>query len=212
MKNSKAYGLEDVNLSLPFNTCTVLLYHSIKDFKKESNMGFHTDLKFSKNGSFRHNMNSQKENTVTVIVTFGNHRIIKWRQRMLDENNKWITNKNFDIISMILKHGDITILHPKDETPHLNEKLGTKVIYEHGKILVEDNCSSVGYVFRVVVTEGLFNTDSNLLYFSREEMEIERKGWSSERELKRSALYSTVQYNKYHELMKNNFSSIIFKT
>jgi len=212
MKNSKAYGLEDVNLSLPFNTCTVLLYHSIKDFKKESNMGFHTDLKFSKNGSFRHNMNSQKENTVTVIVTFGNHRIIKWRQRMLDENNKWITNKNFDIISMILKHGDITILHPKDETPHLNEKMGTKVIYEHGKILVEDNCSSVGYVFRVVVTEGLFNTDSNLLYFSREEMEIERKSWSSERELKRSALYSTVQYNKYHELMKNNFSSIIFKT
>ena len=171
-------------------------------------MGFHIDIKYSKNGKFRPKINSQMENTVTVIVTIGKDRIINWRQKLFNSYGSWSINPDFEL-SMVIKHGDITILHPNDETPHYTDILGKQIIYEHGKISLSSDCNSVAYVFRVVTTEALFNCVSNKLHISNEDYAKYCNSMLSKKGILQTKLYSTVNINKYHHLMKDAFSSTI---
>ena len=58
--NHDLLGLSSLDLSYDFNSCSVLLYHKMNGIKDVSTMGFHTDLKYSKNRSIY---------TLTVVLS-----------------------------------------------------------------------------------------------------------------------------------------------
>ena len=69
-ENINGLQLNSADLSYPFNSCTVLLYHTLLDVKKESSMGWHCDSKYSLGGKFKENSNGQTYNTVVVIFNW----------------------------------------------------------------------------------------------------------------------------------------------
>ena len=119
--NCKEFQLQSADLSKPFNSCTVLLYHTLMGVKKESSMGWHCDSKYSLSGSFNQNSNGQTYNTVVVIFTVGEERFLQWRKRMtkINENGRkyYEVCPNFEATS-VLESGSICILNPRDKIPH----------------------------------------------------------------------------------------------
>ena len=74
--NCDEFQLRSADLSQPFNSCTVLSYHTLLDVKKESSMGWHCDSKYSLAGKFKENSNGQTYNTIVVIFTIGEDRYL----------------------------------------------------------------------------------------------------------------------------------------
>ena len=120
-KNKYELNLENVDLSNNFNTCTLLLYHTLADIKKESSMGWHCDSRYSVSGNFSAKLNGQMYNTPVVIFTIGKSRLLKWRKRFTIRNpnghGSFEIEKGFEI-EMLLQEGNFLILNPKDEEPH----------------------------------------------------------------------------------------------
>ena len=61
----------------PFNHCVKLLYISKLNIKTESSLGYHCDIMYNNDGCSMINQNEQTENTLTVMFTFGDQRILK---------------------------------------------------------------------------------------------------------------------------------------
>ena len=57
VQNQLLLDLESVDLSKSFNSCTILMYHSLKGYKSESSMGWHCDSKYSTGGKFKEKYN-----------------------------------------------------------------------------------------------------------------------------------------------------------
>ena len=74
------YGYSKMSLSNPFNHCVKLIYISKNKIKEESSLGYHCDIVYNNDGCYMINQNEQIENTPTVIFTFGDKRILKWRR------------------------------------------------------------------------------------------------------------------------------------
>ena len=89
--NQVSLKLDDVDLSHDFNSCGVLLYHKVEGLKKQSSLGMHCDMKYSKEGEFN-NSNIIRENTPIIIVTIGKERVLKWTRRMSTLNKKESVN------------------------------------------------------------------------------------------------------------------------
>ena len=79
--NRDELQLSDVELDKSFNSCTVLLYHELSDYKNESSMGWHCDSKYSLDGKFIDKMNGQVYNTALVIFLIGSGSLLKWRKK-----------------------------------------------------------------------------------------------------------------------------------
>ena len=89
----------DIDISHPFNHCVKLLYISKEDIKLESSLGFHCDVSYTNKGTYKTKQNSQIENTPTVIFTFGDDRVLRWRRKklILQKNGykAWATDKEW---------------------------------------------------------------------------------------------------------------------
>ena len=69
LHHQKNLNFVKLDLSKKFNHCTLLVYN-------KSKMGWHTDFKYNKKGEYISSMNSQVEDTATVIVTLGHDRVV----------------------------------------------------------------------------------------------------------------------------------------
>ena len=68
-------NMDSVDLSVPFNHCTILLYYCSNDLKRESVINHHCDCTFSvHNGNYVPSANSQVQNTPTIIYSLGGSR------------------------------------------------------------------------------------------------------------------------------------------
>ena len=94
-------------------------------------MCMHTDVKYTNDGTFRDGINTQKNNTVTLIFTIGHDRYLKWQRHEMNKNKKWSIDSNFSLL-MLLKNGNFVILHPHDECPHGHLVSNIKCKYHHG--------------------------------------------------------------------------------
>ena len=47
LSNREYFNLDSVDLSEPFNHCTVLIYYADKDTGRKSSMGFHSDCTYN---------------------------------------------------------------------------------------------------------------------------------------------------------------------
>ena len=80
-QNSVLYGLEEVDLIHDFNSCAVLLYHSLEDIKTGSSIGWHYDTKYKPDGTYSKG-NAIMYNTPIIIVIIGEKRTLSWRKRV----------------------------------------------------------------------------------------------------------------------------------
>mmetsp|Transcript_564 Transcript_564/g.1116 ORF Transcript_564/g.1116 Transcript_564/m.1116 type:complete len:251 (+) Transcript_564:773-1525(+) len=155
----------------PFNHVTILMYYqkSLDEKKnhKRKLLEFHTDNVYSTNGLFVNNKNSQKEKTVTAILTLGNERVLKFQKQLLVDNDEtgkqiWEGCGGEDSFCSYfrLSNGSLFVLHPNDEIPKIRKELDsenmdcTKSRFRHGGIdaFKARNKLSVALVFRNVTT------------------------------------------------------------
>ena len=212
--NVEKLDLQDVDLCHDFNTCSVLLYHAINNIKKESSMGWHCDSKHSLSGNFSKLTNGQLINTPVVIFTIGQGRLLKWRRRFTkwkDNGRKsWQVDKS-TMHHMLLKHGDICILNPKDEKPHIDHLSQEEVHYQHGNTKVTKDDISIAFVFRVSPHVALCRKDNNSVVLPDnmlEGIQIEEE-FSKVTQADRIAQYEGFDKDEYHSLMKKHFKSIL---
>ena len=197
--NKNTYGLQTVDLSNGFNSCTILLYHSIKGTKDVSSMGMHTDVKYTNAGMFRNCANTQKENTATVIFTIGQNRFLKWQKHNLTSTNKWSVDQSFGF-QMLLQNANFVILHPNDERPHVDNMTKQTCKFHHGVRIVKKN-TSVSFVFRVVTSVAKFRLCDNTIV-------DHGVPFNEVKEIERQRLYKSIEIKQYHNDIKHAMSAV----
>jgi hypothetical protein len=116
---------------LPFTSAVVVTYMG------EMMIQPHCDQRYSPDGAFIDNQNSQERDTATVILVIGDSRCLEFElyQQRISKQQK-VTPKvggHFD-----LKHGSLFILHPSDETPSVRHSLE-----EYSRTFFKHSCKGV---------------------------------------------------------------------
>jgi len=167
VNNKKYFKLDDANLDLPFNHCTVLVYYAGKSLKNHARMGMHSDCVYSvHNGCYVKKDNSQVQNTPTVVYSLGDSRSLNWirRQRISTTNGRtvWKCDKNFNI-KYPLSTDSVTIVNTLDEDPEYISLDGSKYQYQHGDVNVSKDQLSIGIVFRTVHSTAVYDTTNSCI-------------------------------------------------
>ena len=202
IENKNLLCLDGIDLSQCFNSCTILLYHRIPGTKESSSMGFHTDVKYTNQGKYSEKRNSISKDTVTVIYTIGDSRVLNWRQKIIKDGKNVYVNDNWSL-SMTLNEGELLILNPKDECPHVNKEMNGSIKYEHGKVRIAKDRCSIAFVFRVCNKFENFNkVDNRMLVESKDGNDNSSLALTNE-------LYKSVDVEQYHTKLIDAFISII---
>ena len=193
-------NLEGLDLNKNFNSCTVLIYNSGDNIKKQSSMGWHCDTKYRKNGVFQPSLNCQVKNTSTIILSLGDERILNWRRRKLIKNEQgkmvWIIDKSW-VGSMSMNKDSMLLLNPLDEQPHFIDSFGYYYQYQHGNVKTTGDTMSFALVFRVVDEYYYYDIITNRmidLNFSQERNTIDDQQI-------RLKLYKNFNKKKHHNLL-----------
>ena len=139
--HQKNLNFVKLDLSKKLNHCTLLVYN-------KSKMGWHTDFKYNNKGEYTSSMNSQVEDTATVIVTLGHDRLLNWRRRVKNTidikgiSNNWIIDKSW-CGSMLMSPSFITVLHALDEKRRNLHNTIYDVQYQHGNVVVPEDSMSI---------------------------------------------------------------------
>ena len=70
---------------------------SLSGVKEKSDMGFHTDVKYDKKGVYCDKVNCQLDNTSTIVVTMGKDKVLKWRQKVMNDKGYFEHNTEFNL-------------------------------------------------------------------------------------------------------------------
>ena len=206
--NVDAFNFNDLDLSRIFNSCTVLIYNCGDDLKKDANMGWHTDVKYNNSGNFIKNINSQVENTPTVIVSLGDERLLNWRRRVKVKNDKgnwvWQIDSSWSG-TMSMTRKSIVVLHPLDEKPHKMGDGQTIINYQHGNVKVTgDKCSMV-LVYRVVNEYCWYALVNNYMI----NCNLKNEKNYNRNVMARASLYFKFNNAKYHNLVVEQFKKVM---
>ena len=99
---------------------------------------------------------------------------------------------------MLLEEGNILILHPNDECPHIDLTSGDKIKFEHGNVNIGKNLCSIVFVFRVVSNSHAFDKNNKLLIESKDSNSLYRD------QVIMDNLYKGFNIEKYHTEKKKN--------
>jgi len=210
ISNKDKFKLQNVDLSNSFNSCTILLYHALPNYKQQSSMGWHCDSKYSTTGKFIEKLNGQKYNTPVVIFTIGKERLLKWRKRFTHKRSNGY--KSFEIETnseeeMLMKEGNVCLIHPNDEEPHLDILSNKMVHFQHGDTKVNKNNISIAFVFRVSVHQCICNIHNNKVILPKKVSDIitckEKNGVVNQNDRKEK--YKEIDISNYHNTLKSHF-------
>ena len=82
--NKTLLNMNGVNMSKKINHCSVILYYTRVNLKKNFSLGSRSDCIYSPiNGKFVTNSNFQMENTPAVIYSTGTSRNLYWKRRKI---------------------------------------------------------------------------------------------------------------------------------
>ena len=190
ISNRSILNLEEVNLDNHFNHMTLLTYYSSSDSNRKSSMGYHSDMFYNlKDGLYDARRNSQVQNTVTVVLSIGDNRTLKWKRRFIGNRKGiskagvvtnrrvWVDDDTFNTC-FELGNSTVTIINPLDEDPLYNTEGSVKTQYLHGGVNVSGDKLAFGFVYRFVMgqasysdithrmltTDAVPNDDYNKLY------------------------------------------------
>ena len=213
-KNVDNFQLQMADLRQSFNSCSMLLYHTLLDVKKESSMGWHCDGKYSLSGKFKKNSNGQGYNTVVAIFTIGSDGFVQWRMRMTKKNEKGRTcytiNSDFQL-QALLESGSIFILNPRDEMPHDLNGSKYKVHYQHGNVRITKEQTSVAFVFRVSPHACTCNATTNAVVLdeaTKEKIRLKELNGHINME-QRQMQYDKLDVKSYHNKMIAKFKDVM---
>ena len=167
LKNKSYFKLDDANLDLPFNHCTVLMYYAGDSLKSNAKLGMHSDCVYSaQNGTYIHKDNSQVQNTPTVVYSLGDTRLLHWnrRKRISSINGRtiWESDEEFKT-TYPLSTDSVTIVNTLDEDPEYTSLDGSKYQYQHGDVNVNKDQLSIGIVFRTVNSTALYDPTNHCI-------------------------------------------------
>ena len=214
--NKKKLDLELADLSNDFNSCTILLYHSLHDIKKESSMGWHTDSKHSLAGNFSLKTNGQLINTPVVIFTVCGTRMLHWRKRKTVTNERgnkiWVVD-DMPIQKMVFEKGDLCIINPHDEKPHFDDVLMEEIHFQHGKTRVNGENISIAMVFRVSPHKCKCDVNSNKVMLDESIIsDIKKKEHGSKiNQRRRQEIYNKFDPIAYHDKLVTHFENFFNK-
>ena len=109
---TKINGCRYCNNKIEFNHVTVLYYLTDSKSQRTVRLNHHTDIEVSASNVVKQN-NSQKNKTPTVVLALQNPKTIKFFKRISDGKKFEKDLQEIDKLEML--HGDIFVLHPKDE-------------------------------------------------------------------------------------------------
>ena len=167
LKNRSYFKLEDMDLTLPFNHCTVIVYYAGEYLKESSKLGIHSDCVYSaRDGCYVKKDNSQIQNTPTVIYSLGDTRTLHWkrRRRLTKSNGRTVWDSDIEFSAEYeLSHDSVTIVNTLDEDPEHVSEDGSQYQYQHGNVNVSKDKFCVGIVFRTVHTTDVYDDSSDLM-------------------------------------------------
>jgi len=210
--NRDKLNLHSVDLSNNFNSCTILLYHALPNYKERSSMGWHCDSKYTTTGKFSEKMNGQKYNTPVIIFTIGRERLLKWRKRYTHKRPngyKSFEVEPFSEEEMLMKEGHICLIHPFDEEPHFDFFSNKIIHFQHGDTKVIENDISIAFVFRVSNHECICSIHDNKVILPEivsEKIKIkEQNGVVNQKD--RIEKYTQFDISNYHNSLKSHFEN-----
>ena len=169
------------------------------------------DTKYSLLGDYLPNCNGQAVNTPVVIFTVGSSRNLFFRKRITKLSKKgrrcWEIDKS-STMSVCLKEGSMMILHPDDEKPHIDQKTGEEVHFQHGNVKITDTSISIAFVFRISSHTCICDSLTNIVKVNPDTMEFitckekDRKVNRASRE----KLYNEFDKDSYHATIKDHFN------
>ena len=112
LKGTKINGCRYCHNKIEFNHVTVLYYLTDSKSQRTVRLNHHTDIEVSASNVVKQN-NSQKNKTPTVVLALQNPKTIKFFKRFSDGKKFEKDLQEIDKLEML--HGDIFVLHPKDE-------------------------------------------------------------------------------------------------
>ena len=129
-------------------------------------MGYHFDVLYDNDGHYQNNLDAQVKNTLTVIFTFSDSMILKWRGKLLYETEKgkkvWVEDKTWNT-NISMNDYSITVINTIDECPRFVSYLRSKIKYQHGVDNIKTECFSISYIFMTVKTHMDYCNETNIL-------------------------------------------------
>ena len=112
---------------------------------------------------------------------------------------------------MLQEEGNITVINPMDEIPHLDIDDDKEVHFQHGDTKIDKNDISVAFVFRVSQHTCLCKISDNCVVLPPELLEVikEKEKTARVKQSDRMAKYDKFDKDSYHVMLKNHFKSIL---
>jgi len=135
----------------------IAYYDKKGDKKNVDQLAYHRDQRYTRKGNFMHTMNSQEKDTATCILTLGDPRTLHLQcfrdNDKRDGKGSIKIHKQYASEEVVLNHGSLFVLHPKDEETVLRQYFhDTKsTFFKHGKIMFGRKGLSIGLAFRTTV-------------------------------------------------------------
>ena len=144
-------SINDPMQVMKFNSATMLFYYG-KSGKTVTQLSYHRDQQYWRDGSLNPLQNSQTPYTPTCVLTVGHSRVMRF---ILSDGKNDDRYSHIQLKPLHLCHGSLFILHPCDEIPRQRSKFiehsNEYLYFKHGGVKHGPNDGlSVAFVFRNV--------------------------------------------------------------
>lgn len=186
---------------MKFNTVTMLFYYG-KSGRTVTQLSYHRDQQYWRDGSLSPQQNSQTPFTPTCVLTIGHSRVLRF---ILSDGQGDDKYSHVKLEPLSLCHGSLFILHPCDEIPRRRKKYSRyskeHLYFKHGGVKHGPNDGlSVAFVFRHVNRQVRVNSNGN----------VEFDGNNSDLDVLDDLLDNFAENTMHHSemMLRNSYNSM----
>lgn len=177
-------------------------FHKRMQMNEDMQLAYHNDILNTDDGEYIDSDNTQQMDSPTYSITVGDDRVLTFKEWRVGVGKEGASSKEKEQ-QIVLRDGDLFILHPSDEKmmKRSGKKYPTK--WKHGNVKTKKNQSdylSFSLIFRNVCAKQQFDETGRLLY-DRSGLLIDSVEWWNS--------LSKAQQDKYNEreVVWNHFIS-----
>ena len=188
----------------PFNSVVVGIYF------REKRCFLHRDQRYTTSGKFMHCQNSQMQKTLTLVLTVGSSREIRF---VLMKHNDQSTGTGPIQLECVRKfsltHGSMFSLHPEDEETRIRPCLypAGSTFYKHGVEFGKKDEMSIALMMRTTIHLRPYNRLTGQ-YLVADCTQVSAESENRDRELEK-LLQDRVKIRDYHIQLKRLFDEFV---